>query len=338
MEKDILITGLQPTGPLHIGNYIGTVRNLLNLQDAFRGRCLVFVADYHSMSEDYDPREKQGQVLMLAAELLAAGLDPKKVTLFVQSDVPEVTELAWIFNTITPMSYLERMTQFKDKAERQKTNINVGLFDYPVLQAADILLPKAAVVPVGTDQVQHVELSRDIARFFNRRFGETFPEPKALLTETPRVMSLADPSKKMSKSLPGSFISMCDSPEEIRKKMRSAVTDVGPKSVGMIPPFANGGMSPGVVNLMTLLKEFGTAEDVSRVQAAYRDGTIRYVDLKDLAAARVGEHFADFRKKRAAILKNPTKVRAVLKRGGAKMQRIANATMREVRKKCGLRG
>ena len=337
MKKDILVTGVQPTGPMHIGNYVGPVRNLVNLQNAFRGRCLVFVADYHSLSEDYEPKKKQEQVLMLAAELLAAGLDPKKVTLYVQSDVPEVTELAWIFNTLTPISFLERMTQFKDKAERQRSNINVGLFDYPVLQAADILLPKATTVPVGADQVQHVELSRDVARFFNRKYGETFPEPKALLTETPRVMSLADPSKKMSKSVPGSFISICDSPEEIKKKMRSAVTDVGPKEEGMIPPFANGRMSPGVTNLMTLLREFGTSEDARRVEAAYRDGSIRYVDLKDLIAARIAEHFVDFRKKRASLLKNPAKVRSVLKRGGSRVRTMTRATMTEVQKKTGLR-
>lgn len=327
-NHDILITGLQPTGPLHIGNYVGAVRNVLNLQDAYRGRALLFVADYHSMTEDYDPKEKQKQVLELAVELLAIGIDPKKVTLYVQSEVPEVTELAWIFNTLTPISFLERMTQFKDKAARQKTNINVGLFDYPVLQAADILLPRAIVVPVGEDQVQHVELTRDIARFFNRKFGNTFAEPKVLLTETPRVMSLADPSKKMSKSVPGSFISMSDTPEEIKKKMRGAVTDVGPKGESM---------SPGVANLMTLLREFGTVEDVRRVDRAYQDGSLKYVELKDLIAARIAEHFHEFRKQRTLLQKNPAKVRGVLKRGGAKVRSVAKKTMDDVRRATGLR-
>lgn len=326
--KDILITGLQPTGPLHVGNYVGAVRNVLNLQDAYRGRALLFIADYHSITEDYDPKEKQKQVLELAVELLAIGIDPKKVTLYVQSDVPETTELAWILNTLTPMSYLERMTQFKDKASRQKTNINVGLFDYPVLQAADILLPRATVVPVGEDQVQHVELTRDIARFYNRRFGALFVEPKALLTETPRVMSLADPSKKMSKSVPGSFISMSDTPEDIKKKMRGAVTDVGPKGESM---------SPGVANLMTLLREFGTVEDFRRVDRAYQDGSLKYVELKDLIAARIAEHFHEFRKRRTLLLKNPVKVRGVLKRGGAKVRSVARKTMDEVRRATGLR-
>lgn len=328
MKKDILVTGIQPTGPLHIGNYIGAVKNLLKLQNEYKGQAFVFVADYHSLTENYEPKEKQNQILMLAAELLALGLDPKKVCFYLQSDLPEVAELAWIFNTVTPISFLERMTQFKDKSERQKENINVGLFDYPVLQAADILLPKGTAVPVGADQVQHVELTRDIARFFNRKFGETFGEPKALLTEVPRVMSLVDPEKKMSKSAPGSFISLADEPAEIKNKLRSAVTDLGPKTEGM---------SAGVRNLFTLLKEFGTAADISKMEAAYAAGALKYVELKDMIAERIAGHFADFRKKRAALLKNPSGIRRILKSGGLKARKISKKTMDEVRKKTGLR-
>ncbi len=337
-KHEILVTGIQPTGPLHIGNYIGAVKNLLNLQNEYKGRAFVFVADYHSITEDYDPKEKQNQILMLAAELLALGLDPKKVILYIQSEVPEVTELAWIFNTVTPISFLERMTQFKDKATRQKENINVGLFDYPVLQAADILAMKGTVVPVGADQVQHVELTRDIARFFNRKFsaqggsasggGDIFPEPKALLTNVPRVMSLIDPSKKMSKSVPGSFISLVDEPAEIRDKLRGAITDIGPKTDKM---------SPGVANLFTLLKEFGSGADVKKMESAYESGGLKYVELKDLIAERVAKHFADFRKKRAQLLKNPAKIRKILRAGGAKARPVVKKTMNEVLKKTGLR-
>lgn len=326
--KDVLVTGIQPTGPLHIGNFLGAVRNLLALQDEYKGRAFVFVADYHSMTEEYDPRAKQQQVLTLAAELLALGLDPKKVNLYVQSQVPEVTELAWIFNTITPMSFLKRMTQFKDKAARQKANINAGLFTYPVLQSADILILKGTVVPVGADQIQHVELSRNIARFFNRKFGKFFSEPKALLTETPRVMALNDPSKKMSKSLPGSFVSLADEPMIIQKKLRGAVTDVGP---------ITGGMSPGVKNLMTLLQEFGSAKDVGKAESDYAKGSLKYVELKDLAAECIADHFAPFRKKRLDLLKNPSKVRAVLEAGAKSARERARQTMDEVRKKTGLR-
>lgn len=328
MKKDILVTGIQPTGPLHIGNYLGAVKNLLKLQNEYKGRCFVFIADYHSITEDYDPKEKQNQILVLAAELLALGLDPKRVNLYVQSEVPEVTELAWVFNTVTPISFLERMTQYKDKAARQKENINVGLFDYPVLQAADILMMKGTVVPVGADQVQHVELTRDIARFFNRKFGETFNEPKPLLTAVSRVMSLVDPEKKMSKSMPGSFISLADTPEEIKSKLRGAVSDMGPKTSEM---------SSGIANLFTLLKEFGSAADVKKMESAYGSGALKYVELKDLIAERIAEHFADFRKKRATLLKNPTGIKRIFKTGGLKARKIVQKTMDEVRKKTGLR-
>lgn len=327
-KNDILVTGIQPTGPLHIGNYIGAVKNLLKLQNEYKGRCFVFVADYHSITEDYDPKKKQEQVLTLAAELLALGLDPKKIVFYVQSEVPEVTELAWIFNTVTPIAFLERMTQFKDKSERQKENINAGLFDYPVLQAADILISKGTAVPVGADQVQHVELTRDIARFFNRKFGDVFPEPKALLTNVPRVMSLVDPSKKMSKSAPGSFVSLADEPAEIKNKLRGAVTDLGPKTSEM---------SPGIANLFTLLKEFGSADEVKKMEAAYGSGTLKYVELKDLIAEKISGRFADFRKKRAALLKNPSGIKKILKAGGNRARRSAQKTMDEVRKKTGLR-
>lgn len=326
--KDILVTGIQPTGPLHIGNYIGAVKNLLKLQNEYKGRCFVFIADYHSITEDYNPKEKQNQVLTLAAELLALDLDPKKIVFYVQSEVPQVTELAWIFNTVTPISFLERMTQFKDKSARQKENINVGLFDYPVLQAADILMMKGTSVPVGADQVQHVELTRDVARFFNRKFGETFSEPKPLLAEVPRVMSLVDPEKKMSKSVSGSFVSLADSSEEIKLKLRGAVTDMGAKTEKM---------SPGVANLFMLLKEFGSAVEVKKMESSYKDGSLKYVEIKDLIAERIAEYFADFRKKRAALLKNPTGIKRIFKTGGLKARQIAKKTMDEVRKKTGLR-
>lgn len=324
-----MVSGIQPTGSLHIGNYLGAARNWLRLQNEFDGRFFIFVADYHSITENYDPEEKRKQVLLLCAEYLALGLDPKKVTLFVQSDIPEVTELCWIFNTVTPISFLERMTQFKDKSARQTQNINMGLFDYPVLQAADILIGKGSLVPVGQDQVQHVELTRDIARFFNKKFGEVFPEPKPVLTETPKVMSLLDPEKKMSKSAQGSFISLSDEPEEIKKKVRRAVTDVG-----LVEDRRQ--KSPGVENLFTMLKEFGEPGDYERLDGAYRDASLQYVDLKDLVAFRIAEHFADFRKKRAALLADPEKVMRVYKAGAKKVREIAQETMREVRQKIGL--
>lgn len=333
MEKasadNILLSGMQPTGPLHLGNYLGALRNWVRLQDQFAGRLFVFVADYHAMSENYEPADRNAQVLTLVAEYLAAGLDPKQVTIYVQSHVPEVTELFWIFNTVTPVAFLERMTQFKDKSSRQRENVNMGLFSYPVLQAADILLPKASLVPVGQDQVQHVELTRDIARFFNNRFGETFPEPKPLLTEIPKVMGLLDPEKKMSKSLPGSYISLADEPEEIKKKLRRAVTDMG-------PVIDRSKKSPGVQNLFTLLGEFGTPEDTAVMERAYQDSSLKYSELKDLLAMRIADHFVVFRTRRAKLLADPAPMQRMLATNAKKVRKMGQKTMEEVRQKVGL--
>ncbi|MDP3985151.1 MAG: tryptophan--tRNA ligase [bacterium] len=324
-----ILSGMQPTGPLHLGNYLGALRNFVHLQKEYSGQCFFMVADYHSLTEDFDPEQKQQQVLELAAEFLAAGLDPKKSTLYVQSDVPEVTELCWIFNSITPISFLDRMTQFKDKSARQAKNINMGLYDYPVLQAADILLPRANRVPVGQDQVQHVELTRDIAGFFNRKFGHTFEEPQPLLTEIPKVMSLLDPEKKMSKSAPGSFVAISDEPEVIHEKLRRAVTDTGPVTNRSVK-------SAGVQNLFTLLAQFGTREDVERFEELYENGTIRYSDVKELLGTRIADHFAEFRANRAALLAHPATIKKALRDGAKKMKKVAAATMKEVRKKVGL--
>lgn len=327
-QADMIFTGLQPTGPLHIGNYLGTLRNCLDLQKKYRNHCYFMIADYHSITEDYDPKKKQQQIFELAVELLAVGLDPEQCVIYVQSDVPAVTELTWIFNTITSMSSLERMTQFKDKAGRQKKNINVGLFDYPVLQAADVLLSRANLVPVGQDQVQHVELMRDIARLYNRKFGETFPEPKPLLTKIPKVMSLKDPEKKMSKSIPGSFISLIDEPQVIKKKVMSAVTDVGPVDVK--------DRSAGVANLFMLLDQFGTIDDARNFDDAYGDGSIKYSELKEVIADSISDYFSDFRARRKELIANPKKVKQVLAEGASAMRKSADETMKIVRKQVGL--
>ncbi len=340
----VIVTGVQPSGRSHVGNYAGLYRNILKLQNA-GDRCYVFIADYHSITENYDPREKQNQVLGIAIDLLALGLDPKKCTLFVQSDVPEHTELCWIFNTITPVSLLERMTQFKDKAERQRENINMGLFDYPVLQAADILIYKGDRVPVGRDQVQHVELTRDIARFFNNKFGETFPEARPLLTDTPKLHSLSDPLKKMSKSLgEKSYITLTDEPEEIYEKIKRAVTETTgvlsiteeelERRLGAHGDDESLKGIGGVYNLLTLLKTFGLPGEADRVLATQ---PIKYAELKHLVATRIAEHFAFFRANRKKLEKNPAKVRRILAAGAKKARAAARATMKEVRKKVGLR-
>src|SRR3989339_646529 len=226
MEK--IFSGIQPTGQLHLGNYLGAIKNWVDLQKKYA--CVYCIVDYHAMTIPYDPAVMPKNIINAAADLLATGVDPKKSILFVQSQVPEHTELAWILNTITPISELKRMTQFKEKSQRFQDNINLGLFAYPVLQAADILLYQTELVPVGEDQIQHVELARDIARKFNKKFGATFPEPRTLLTKTPRIMSLKDPTKKMSKSLgEDHYLALADKPEIIKDKIKRAVTDIGPK-------------------------------------------------------------------------------------------------------------
>lgn len=320
-----VFSAIQPTGELHIGNYLGALKNFVELQNKYE--CFFFIADYHSITENYDPKEKPKQILALAMDFLAVGLDPKKCVIAVQSQIPEHTELAWIFNTVTPIGLLERMTQYKDKAQRQKENINVGLFDYPVLQAADILIYKAGLVPIGQDQVQHLELSRNIAHAFNNRFGETFPEPEALLTETPKIMSLTDPTKKMSKSLgPKSYIGINDPPEMVKEKMKKAVTDIG----------TTGKMTPASENLFLLLKILGKSGHYEEFLSEHKKGTIKYSRLKEILAQDIADYFAPFRAKRKELEAKPEYVKKVLADGAAHAKKISRETMREVKEKIGL--
>jgi tryptophanyl-tRNA synthetase len=320
--KETILSGVQPTGKLHIGNYLGSLRNFVKLQH--QHECFFTIVDYHSITENYDPKTKQQQVLELAEDFLAAGLDSKKCTIFVQSYVPEHTELAWILNTITPISELERMTQYKDKASRQKQNINAGLFTYPVLQAADILIYKATAVPVGTDQDQHLELTREIARLFNNKFGQTFAEPKTLHTETPKVMSLLAPDKKMSKSLGDNHcIYIDDEPEVIKQKLAKAITDTGD------------GKGLGARNLLGLVKIFSPKETHNKFLAAAKKGTLKYSELKQTLATDIINYFADFRKRKKQI--SERQVKKVLRKGVRKARKRAKKTLTEVRAKIGIR-
>lgn len=323
--KPVIVSGIQPTGNLHIGNYLGAVKNWVDLQNSGKYQCYFFIADYHSLTGDLTAEQRTERTMNIAVELLAAGIDPKKSTLFVQSHVPGHTELAWIFNTVTPIAELYRMTQFKDKSERQDKNINTGLLTYPVLQAADIVLYHGTAVPVGQDQVQHVELTRDIARWFNNRYGNYFVEPKALLTEIPKVMSLLEPTKKMSKSHGlNSVIELADEPEVIAAKLKKAVTAT------------EGGDAPGVQNLLLLLKYFGTQEDLQAFTKAAKDGSIRYGDLKTAVGMALAARFEDFRTKRADYLKHPAKVKKILAEGAERAEKVAGKTMKEVWKLIGL--
>lgn len=327
MKKEIIVSGIQPTGNLHIGNYLGAVKNWVELQNSGKYEMYIFIADLHSLTGNMSSEDRRAQILRTSAELIAAGIDPDKTTFFVQSHVQEHTELSWIFNCVTPISELYRMTQFKDKSDRQEKNINSGLLTYPILQAADILLYHGDTVPVGQDQVQHVELTRDVARWFNNRFEKYFPETKHLLTKVPKVMSLLDPNKKMSKSLgAGHVIELADEPEVIAKKLSKAVTAT-----------AGGEGAPGVQNLLLLLSNFGDKNIYQDFVTAEMDGTIRYGDLKKAVAEAIANYFKDFRQKRAELLSNESKLNKILQKGADKARPVAQKTMKDVRKIVGIR-
>lgn len=354
--KQTIFSAIQPSGELHIGNYLGALKNFVELQDEYN--CFFFIADYHSITGDYDPKEKSKQILNLALDFLAIGLDPQKCTIAVQSQVPEHTELAWIFNTITPISELQRMTQFKDKSQNQEKNINMGLFDYPVLQAADILIYKAYGVPVGQDQIQHIELTRKIARFFNNKFGETFPEPKDIITETPKIMSLTDPTKKMSKSHgEKSYIGINDEPEVIKKKLRKAFSapsikdlpcfnSAGQTRLGnrVVSSIAEKDVTPNnlkniyaVLNFQLLLNIFGTDKNKKYFDDKFNKKDEKFFsELKTALAEDIANYFKDFREKRKELEENSEEVEKILDEGSKKARVIARETMKEVKEKVGV--
>ncbi len=326
MSKPVIVSGVQPTGNLHIGNYLGAVKNWLTLQNSGKYQLYIFIADLHSLTGKISAEQLREQTKITVAELLAAGIDPNKTTFFVQSHVSQHPELAWIFNCLTPMGELERMTQYKDKTAQQ-ISATAGLFTYPILQAADILMYKGEFVPVGQDQIQHVELTRDIARWFNNKYGEFFPETKHLLTNVPKVMSLLEPEKKMSKSLGvGHVIDLCDSPQDIGNKLKKAIT----ATVG-------GAVAPGVANLLGLLKEFGDEKVYKEFVLAEKNSTIRYGDLKSVLAKFIGDYFVNFRAKRAKLLQDTKKLDKILEKGARKAQKVAKENMEAVRKLVGIR-
>ena len=324
--KDVIVSGIQPTGELHIGNYLGSLKNFVDLQNTHD--CYFFIADLHSLTEDFTPgKPKQEQIMNLLVTFLAAGLDPAKCTIFIQSHIPAHTELAWIFNTILPVGELERMTQYKDKTARQTANINIGLFDYPVLMAADILLYKPTHVPTGLDQLQHIELTNTIARKFNNKFGETFAEVKPFTQKPLRIMSLTDPTRKMSKSEAGSYINIFDEPEEIRKKLAKAVTATDASAEEM---------PKGVKNLIELLEHFDNAKAAAQFTAEYKTGSIKYSQLKETLAETIANYFAPMRTKKQELEKDPALLAEIIADGSKKAKKVAQATLDEVKSKIGL--
>lgn len=323
--QHVVFSGIQPSGIIHIGNLLGAIRNWVELQARYP--CYFCIVNYHAITVPYDPKELPKLVRDGILLNVAAGLDPERSVIFVQSDVPEHTELAWLFNCITPLGQLQRMTQFKDKAQKHAEAVHAGLLNYPVLQAADILLYKADLVPVGEDQVQHIELTRDIARKFNHLFGETFPEPEAYLTRGARIMSLDDPTRKMSKSEPQGAISLLDPPEVVREKVRRAVTDVGP---------SGGEMSPGVRNLFTLLELTASPDTYRHFKEQYERGTIRYVELKQALAEAIVEMLAPIQERYRELASRPQVAREIAAAGAERARRVAKEVIREVRERMGL--
>jgi tryptophanyl-tRNA synthetase len=324
--KPILVSGMQPTGRLHIGNYLGALKNFRELQNSGKYQCYFFLADLHALTEGPEPRALATNILNLTADYLAMGLDPKKSVIYQQSQIAAHSELAWVLNTVTPMGDLERMTQYKDKAARQAANVNAGLFTYPVLMAADIILYDAKFIPVGEDQLQHLELARTVARKFNARFGETFVEPKGLLTQTPRVMSLKDPSRKMSKSDPDGCLFLDDTPEDIKRKLARAVTD-SDVSILYDPE-----KKPGLSNLLDIYGAF-VGKDPHGVAIDFEGK--QYSDLKVSLAELIAGYFAPFRANKKKLLAKPAAMKKILAAGSKKAALVANKKMVEVKKKVG---
>lgn len=322
--KPRLFSGIQPSGDLHLGNYLGAIENWVSMLDDYD--CIYSIVDLHAITIPFEPEDLSNRVFELAVGLMAAGLDPERCILFVQSAVPEHAELAWVFNTITPLGDLQRMTQFKDKSGRAET-IPAGLLNYPVLQAADILLYHAEAVPVGEDQRQHLELTRDIARKWNNRFGNYFPEPEAVIGRGRRILGL-DGAQKMSKSL-NNVIGMLAGPEELWSQVRTAVTD--PARVRRDDPG-----NPDVCNVYTLHGFFTRVDVREDINVRCRAATIGCVDCKRILSDNIAERLAPVRAYADELRSKPEQVHEILHDGAVRARKIAKETLSETYDRMGL--
>jgi len=319
-----VFSGTRPTGKLHLGNYLGALQNYVKLQDEYQ--CIYCIVDWHALTTLTDTRELQGNILEMALDWLAAGIDPGRTIIFVQSHVPEVTELHLLLSMITPLSWLLRVPTFKEKAKQQPDNINYGLVGYPVLQTADIILYKAEVVPVGEDQLPHLELAREIVRRFNTLLGPTFPEPVAKLTSFPMVIGL-DGKEKMSKSL-NNQLEISASPEEITARIKTAVTDparVYRKDIG----------HPEICNIYRFHQYFDP-DQVADIARKCTTAEIGCVDCKLLVAREINRSLEPFRQRRAELAARPEYVREVLEDGARRAREIARETLKEAKHRIGL--
>lgn len=322
MQKKILLSGVQPTGKIHIGNYFGAIKQFVDLQDKYD--CYIFIANYHALTTVQNKRELEQNTLDVALDYLACGIDPKKTTLFVQSEIPELAELAWIFECITGMPYLERAHAFKD-AELKSKEINAGLFNYPMLMAADILAQDADVVPVGQDQKQHIEYARDTALKFNRIYGDTFKIPEPFILEEVSVIPGTD-GRKMSKSY-GNTIPLFATLDEIKKGVMSVPTD----SKGIKEP-----KDPNTCNVMALHRLF-SASILPKLEERYRLGAIGYHESKEILIKNMEAFISPLRFKREKIAGDMESVRAILSLGGKKAHSRAIEKMSIIRNKVGLK-
>lgn len=328
-QKEIVVSGIRPTGYLHLGNYFGAMRNYVRMQNEYD--CYFFVADWHSLTTHPDTKELRDSVLRVLAENIAAGLDPEKVCLYVQSDIPEIAELYLFLNMLAYKGELEKTTTFKDKVRLQPENVNAGLLTYPVLQAADILIHKAKYVPVGKDQEQHLEMARNFAQRFNHRYGELFPEPQAFNfgEELIKVPSL-DGAGKMSKS-ENQFATLylADDDELIRKKVMKAKTETGPTE-------KNSEMPEAIKNLFQLMSLVGEKDAVEKFRDDFNNAGIRYGDMKKQLAEDMVRFITPIREKAEALYADKDYLKKIMSNGAEKARESANQTIRAVREKIGL--
>jgi len=323
-----IFSGIQPSGEIHIGNYLGALKQWIQLQE--KNECVFCIVDLHSLTVPYDIIGLKKRILEKAIAYLAAGLDPKKAIIFVQSQVPEHTELSWLLSTITPIGDLLRMTQYKEKSKKHPKNINAGLLNYPILMAADILLYQTEAVPIGKDQSQHVELTREIARRFNQKFGQTFKIPKVLLPKKgAKIMSLTEPKKKMSKTdSPQSCIFLFEEPEMIRKKIMTAQTDSGKQVKYKLS------LKPGISNLLTIYSAFSDVP-IAKIEKEFKNKG--YQVFKEKLAQLLIEKLEPFRRKKKELENQQALLEKILEAGRKRAQIIAFQTMEKVRKNMGFR-
>ncbi len=321
-----VFSGIRPTGDIHLGNYFGAIKQWIDLQN--QHDCLFCVVDLHAITTPYNPKLLQQQIRELAIAYLAAGLDPEKCALFVQSRVKEHCELAWLLGTVTPMGELKRMTQFKDKSKQHPEYVNAGLFNYPVLMAADILLYKTQAVPIGKDQQQHVELARAVCRYFNGKFGNILIEPKEIMAAGQKIMSLSEPDKKMSKTgNPKGCVGLFEAPESIAKKIGAAVTDTE-KKIKFDPK-----RKPGISNLLAI-SSLISGKEIKTLEAEWKNKS--YAEFKKQTAQALIDYLDPLRRRQKELLTRDVYVDDILKRGAAKAQTIATQTIREVKSAMGL--